>query len=164
MDLQQLLYMAQSIEHAAGSFAPRQYLTTHLSPSLKNGMVQACRAQPENVLRYLGEYLIAQSIRKDPSQNTDITQHFLYDHSEPRQAPVPPTLPPIQNTAPVSEAAKTTATFAQPTATGGEADVKMEIEGDATISGDGDHIMTDENANEAIAESTQPPQPTSATS
>ncbi|KAL9624032.1 MAG: hypothetical protein Q9160_001785 [Pyrenula sp. 1 TL-2023] len=154
--------MAQSIEQASGSFAPRQYLTTHLSPSLKSGMVQACRAQPENVLRYLGEYLIAQSILKDPSQNTDITQHFLYDHSEPQQTPAPPIQAPIQTTAPVDEAAKSTATYAQPAHSGGETDVKMETQGDVTMGGDGDHIMTDENANEVTAESAQPSQPASA--
>lgn len=125
-------------------------------------MVQAYRTQPENVLRYMGEFLIAQSIRQSPSQNTEIANHFLYDHSEPRNAPTSSVQAQTETSAqrPV-ETTTTDVTFTQIPVGNGAMDVKTEADGDVTMGSDGDQVMADGNMSIAATEPTLSIPPTS---
>lgn len=149
--------MSQNADPPSTTTTPRQYISAHLSPYLQKGMVQVYRAQPDNVLRYLGEFLITQSIRQDSSQNTEITEHFLYDHSEPQNLPSSPVQAPTRSPAPLAEVVSPTeVNLAQGSAANGNMDIKTETDGDVTMGGDDDPVMAEETANQGATEPTQP--------
>ncbi|KAL9107611.1 MAG: hypothetical protein Q9227_007514 [Pyrenula ochraceoflavens] len=78
--------------------SPRDYLNQLLAPSVKQGMIEAFNKKPPNPIRFLGEFLIDTSLRLDPSQNSDISHYFQYDHSAP--TPPPPPRSPVSAAAP----------------------------------------------------------------
>ncbi|KAF7510872.1 hypothetical protein GJ744_005702 [Endocarpon pusillum] len=74
---------------AAGSSHPpraapgapgRKYLNTHLAPYLRTGMTKILDAKPQYPLRWLGEYLISQSlIHEGATDEKGVVERFIYD-------------------------------------------------------------------------------------
>ncbi|AET39563.1 Sdc1p Ecym_4526 [Eremothecium cymbalariae DBVPG len=54
-----------NIAETVGGNSTRKYLNTHITPALLKGMRLVALETPEDPLRFLGEYLIAESDRRD---------------------------------------------------------------------------------------------------
>lgn len=58
----------------------RNYLNTYLAPYLRNGMTNVLEVTPEYPLRWLGEYLISQSlIYEGGTDEKGIVERFIYE-------------------------------------------------------------------------------------
>ncbi|ERF70176.1 hypothetical protein EPUS_00364 [Endocarpon pusillum Z07020] len=65
---------------AAPGAPGRNYLNTHLAPYLRTGMTKILDAKPQYPLRWLGEYLISQSlIHEGATDEKGVVERFIYD-------------------------------------------------------------------------------------